>query len=426
MVIAMRGLLLSLLAAAVAFAQAPQPPNVILIMADDVGHECFGFSGSKQYSTPTLDRLADGGVRFTRAYSTPLCTPTRVSLMTGKSNVRNYTDFGALKPGERTFAQLFRDAGYATAIAGKWQLQGSDNVPGTAAEDSGFDVYSLWNTSKTARPRYWNPSIEQNGRLLDLPEDAYGPDVHAEFVLRFIEDNRGRPFFVYYPMMLVHSPFLPTPNSADRNSTDEQQNFEDMVAYMDKIVGRVEDKLESLDLASRTILIFTADNGTHKNIVSQLDGRSIRGEKGQPTEAGTHVPLVIRAPGRVSGGRTLDDLVDFSDFLPTLAEAVGVSTAPFGQLDGRSFWQRLLGRGGAPRPWVYTWYFPRPYAEVNDNAYRHAEVRYAHDGERQLFGNGRLADLLTGDTLDGPADELERALKTMPETNPNIPQKGGL
>jgi len=393
-------------------------------MADDVGQECFGFSGSKQYSTPRLDRLADSGVRFTKAYSTPLCTPTRVTLMTGKSNVRNYTDFGALRPGERTFAQLFHDAGYATAIAGKWQLQGSQNVAGTDPAEAGFDTYSLWNTAKTARPRYWNPSIEQDGRLLDLPDDAYGPDVHSDFVLRFIEENRQRPFFVYYPMMLVHSPFLPTPDSADRNSQDEQRNFEDMVAYMDKLVGRVEEKLEQLGLERRTILIFTADNGTHKNIVSRLGGRSIRGEKGQPTEAGTHVPMVVKAPGIVPGGRTIEDLIDFSDFLPTLAEAIGASLTPFGPLDGRSFWKRLLGQGGEPRPWVFTWYFPRPYAKVNDNAYQHAEVRYAHDGERQLFGDGRLADLLTGAAVDGRDEELERALETMPQSNPHIPAKG--
>ncbi len=191
----MRFLFLVWMAAAAA-AQGQQKPNVILIMADDVGQECFGFSGSKQYSTPNLDRLADSGVRFSKAYSTPLCTPTRVSIMTGKSNVRNYVDFGALKPGEQTFAKLFKDAGYATAIAGKWQLQGSKNAAGTAAEESGFDTYSLWNTARTERPRYWTPSIEQDGRLLELPADAYGPDVHAEFVIRFIEQNRDQPFFV--------------------------------------------------------------------------------------------------------------------------------------------------------------------------------------------------------------------------------------
>lgn len=403
-----------------AVASAAESPNVILIMADDVGQECFGFSGSRQYSTPHLDRLADSGVRYTKAYSTPLCTPSRVTIMTGKSNVRNYVDFGALKPGERTFARLFRDAGYATAIAGKWQLQGSDQAAGTAASDSGFDAYSLWNTARTARPRYWNPSIEQDGELLDLPDDAYGPDVHAAFVNRFIEKHQDRPFFVYYPMMLVHNPFLPTPDSADRSSEDEQQNFEDMVAYMDKLIGGVQSTLERLDLERKTIVIFTADNGTNKAIVSELDGRSIRGEKGRPTEAGTHVPMIVYAPGRVPGGRVVSDLIDFTDFLPTFAEAISAPLEPFGRIDGRSFWSRLIGAGGEPRPWVFTWYFPRPYTQDPDYAYRHPELRYVHDGERQLLDDGRLLNLLTGEELEGSAPELERALKTMPSSNPNI------
>ncbi|MDE0102128.1 MAG: sulfatase-like hydrolase/transferase [Bryobacterales bacterium] len=105
-------------------------PNVVFLMADDVGYECFGAYGSRQYSTPRLNRLADGGVRFTNCYSTPLCTPSRVALMTGMSNVRNYADFGSLLPDQYTIADLFRDAGYATAVAGKWQLQGSQNAPG--------------------------------------------------------------------------------------------------------------------------------------------------------------------------------------------------------------------------------------------------------------------------------------------------------
>ena len=114
-----------------------EQPNVVLIMADDVGYECFGPYGSKQYSTPRLDKLADTGVRFTHFYSTPLCTPSRVKIMTGKSNVRNYLDFGVLDPAEYTFADLFKKAGYATAIAGKWQLQGSANAAGTPPSVSG-------------------------------------------------------------------------------------------------------------------------------------------------------------------------------------------------------------------------------------------------------------------------------------------------
>ncbi|MCP5116297.1 MAG: sulfatase-like hydrolase/transferase, partial [bacterium] len=121
-------------------AAADKPLNIVLIMADDVGYECFGAYGSKQYSTPVLDKLADSGVKFTHCYSTPLCTPTRVALMTGKSNVRNYADFGAMLPDQYTFVDLFRQAGYATAIAGKWQLQGGRKVKGVRPGEAGFDT----------------------------------------------------------------------------------------------------------------------------------------------------------------------------------------------------------------------------------------------------------------------------------------------
>lgn len=226
---------------------APRPPNVILVLADDVGYECFGAYGSRQYRTPRIDGLADAGILFTNCYSTPLCTPSRVALMTGQSNARNYADFGALTPDQYTIADLFRDAGYKTAVGGKWQLQGSENAAGVAA-GTGFDTYCLWNTANTARQRYWNPSLESDGRILEAGTGAYGPDMVTDFLLRFVEENRDRPFFVYYPMILPHSPFEPTPHSADRQSRDRQANFVDMVEYTDFIVGRLQDKLQDLGL----------------------------------------------------------------------------------------------------------------------------------------------------------------------------------
>jgi arylsulfatase A len=404
------------------------PPNVILILADDVGYECFGFSGSKQYQTPQLDRIADSGIRFTNAFSTPLCTPSRVSIMSGKSNVRNYVDFGALKPGEPTFAKLFHDAGYATAIAGKWQLQGSANAAGTPPPRAGFDTYCLWNTPLTKRPRYWTPSIEQDGKLLELPPDAYGPDVFSDFLIRFMERNRERPFFAYYPMALVHDPFLPTPDSTDRNSKDEQGNFEDMVAYMDKIVGRIDGAIDRIGIRDNTVLIFTADNGTHKKIRSELAGQTIQGGKGTPTNRGTHVPLLVRAPGFGPGGRVLDDLIDFADYLPTLADIIGAA-AP-AETDGRSFWDRVLGKAGNPREWLFTWYFPRPYAEKLDDAYSHPEVRFARDARYKLYGDGRFFDLERDPEEQaalaaggGARRKLQAVLDQMPARNANVPSR---
>ena len=413
-------------------AQDPdRPPNVVLIMADDVGYECFGTYGSRQYRTPRIDRLADGGVRFTNCYSTPLCTPTRVALMTGMSNARNYSDFGALLPDQYTIADLFRNAGYATAVAGKWQLQGSNNAKGVPA-GAGFDRYCLWNTGNTERRRFWNPSLECDGRIIEVEEDDYGPDILTEFLLQFIESSKARPFFVYYPMVLVHSPFVPTPHSEDRESTNEQSNFVDMVEYTDFLVGRFHDTLEELGLLRNTVFVFTSDNGTHHNLVSDLMGGTIRGDKGAPTDAGTHVPLVVNAPGMIAGGRVLDDLIDFADFLPTLAEAASLRLPVQLELDGVSFWDRLLGGEGNPRKWLYTYYFPRPFADRFESPYTHPEVLYVRDKRFKLYGSGELFDLRADplethplppghDASKSVRAKLERALASLPSRGLKIP-----
>ena len=431
----MRTLLIAALTTALPLLAAEAPPNIVLIMADDVGYECFGAYGSRQYSTPRIDRLADGGVRFTNCYSTPLCTPSRVALMTGMSNVRNYADFGSLLPDQYTITDLFRDAGYATAVAGKWQLQGTKNARGVPAGD-GFDSYCLWNTGNTERRRFWNPSIECDGEILETAADDYGPDIFTEFLLEFIESNRDRPFFAYYPMVLVHSPFVPTPHSDDRDSKDEQRNFEDMVAYTDVIVGRIHDKLESLGLLRNTIFVFTSDNGTHHNLRSTLEDTDILGDKGAPTDAGTHVPLIVSAPGRVPGGRVLDDLIDFADFLPTLAQASGLAWPGAGNADGKSFWNRLRGEEGEHRKWLYTYYFPRPFASVFDTPYAHPEVIYVRDKRYKLYRTGELFDVRADPNETSPLsvadagtrsarEKLQSALDGMPRGGLRIPPERG-
>lgn len=415
---------------------AERSPNVVLIMADDVGYECFGSYGSLQYQTPRIDKLADAGVRFTNCYSTPLCTPSRVALMTGASNVRNYADFGSLLPDQYTIADLFGDAGYATAVAGKWQLQGGGKAEGVPAGD-GFDTYCLWNTSLTERRRFWNPSLESDGKILEVAEDDYGPDIFADFLLRFIETNKAMPFFVYYPMVLVHSPFVPTPHSANRQSKDKQKNFEDMVAYTDVIVGRIHDKLEELDLLRSTVFVFTSDNGTHHTLASRLGDATIVGDKGAPTDAGTHVPLIVNAPGVVPGGRVIDDLVDFADILPTLADAAGLALPAQDHADGRSFWERLRGEPGQPREWLYTYYFPRPFAAQFNTPYAHPEVLYVRDKRYKLYGNGELFDVRADPSEEEPlpvADvasqsarrKLQSALDSMPSRGLRIPPERGI
>ncbi|MEM7387462.1 MAG: sulfatase-like hydrolase/transferase [Verrucomicrobiota bacterium] len=251
---------------------AAKPVNVVLIMADDMGYECVKSNGSTSYQTPHLDRLAREGCRFEHCYSQPLCTPSRVQIMTGKYNFRNYEEFGYLNPKEKTFGHLLKDAGYATCIVGKWQLNGlAYDLPGfddgTRPLKAGFDESCLWQVTqgRSKGERYANPLIETNGKIVDRDKEAYGPDVFCNYACDFIERNKERPFFVYYPMVLPHEPFVATPDSPEwkggRRNKKEPRFFADMIAYTDKMAGRIASRLEILGLAENTLFIFTADNG---------------------------------------------------------------------------------------------------------------------------------------------------------------------
>jgi len=397
-------------------------PNVILIVADDVGYECFGCYGSRQYKTPHIDRLAGQGLRFRHCYSQPLCTPSRVKLMTGLSNVRNYAAFSVLNRDQKTIGQYMKGGGYRTAVAGKWQLLGAQHYKprfrgkGTWPEKTGFDEICLWQVDRLGS-RFWKPLLYINGTNRTFGPDDYGPDIVTKSVTDFIEANKDRSFFAYMPLIQVHSPFLPTPRSGSRKSKNRQRNFEDMVAYMDEQVGRVVSKVDELGLSERTLILFTGDNGTHRTIRSQLNGREIRGGKGRMTDAGTRVPLVVRWPGTVAPGQVTDTLVDFSDFLPTALDVAGLPV-PTG-LDGRSFAGLLAGEEGyRPRDWIHIYYCPRPE--------KTKPQRFVRDQRFKLYGDGRFIDVAADVTEQNPlADpstgaasaaytKLKRALASMP------------
>jgi len=369
---------------------ASEKPNIILILADDVGYECFGSYGSKEYATPRLDALAAQGVRFDNCHSTPLCTPSRVNLMSGKSNVFNYFDFGVYPKNEPTFANQFKQHGYATAVAGKWQLINCKR--GITPEESGFDRYCLWNFPGGGMQRYWDPSLIQNGELLELTKGKYGPDVTTDFLIDFIEEHRDQPFLAYFPMILPHNPFQPTPDSEHQDSKNEKQNFIDMVEYIDKNVGRLEDTLKTLGIRDKTLIIFTGDNGTNASLSSQLHGENIRGGKGYTRDHGTHVPLIVNWPGKVNAGSVVKDLICFSDFYPTMIEAAGLPAKEIRDGDGWSFWPQCCGEVGRKRQWIYCYYFPRPSSAKYDDKYNHYEVRFARDTRYKLYDDGKIFD----------------------------------
>ena len=250
---------------------AAERPNIVLIMADDLGVECLGTYGALDYKTPVLDKMARAGVQFDRCYSTPLCTPSRVQLMSGRYTHRNYIGFGKYPATELTFGNLLRDAGYATCMVGKWQLGGDHRRP----HELGFDEYCLHNAIPTAKPfkrntrgreRYWGyPVIVSDGELYESKE-RYGPDMLNEYARDFIRRKKDGPFFLYYPMLLTHSPFCPSPHSKDGDKSGarvcEIKYFKDNVEYADHLVGRILATLEEEGVRDNTVVIFTGDNGT--------------------------------------------------------------------------------------------------------------------------------------------------------------------
>jgi len=404
-------------------------PNVILIMADDMGYECLSCYGSLSYKTPVLDSLASQGMLFGQCHSQPLSTPSRVKLMTGLYNYRNYDYFDHLANDQYTFGSLMKEAGYSTCIAGKWQLNGiayKDIFPywndTTRAKKFGFDEYCLWQYTKDRAEgeRYSKPLIEQNGKILVTDEDDYGPDIFADYIIDFIDHSKNMPFFVYYPMVLVHDPFVPTPSSQDWQIRDERYHrdtayFKDMVEYADMLVGRIVKKLKELKLNENTILIFTGDNGTNRSIYTRTQTGTIRGGKGKTIDAGTHVPLIVYWPDAIKKGTVFNGLIEFSDFFPTLADIADKEVS----CDGKSFYKLLTGSDYEPRKTLSIHYDPRWGNEVNQ--YRNQFVRTL---SHKLYIDGRFIDVskdiaeehpLPADSLS--AEEMEIMLFLTVELN---------
>jgi arylsulfatase A len=381
------GLVLALAAGGVRAGDTPPAarPNIIVILADDFGYELVGANGGESHATPHLDRLAASGARFAHCYAQPLCTPTRVQLLTGLYNQRNYVRFAHLDAGARTFAQALRDAGYRTCAAGKWQLAGGPEAP----RRFGFDEHLLWQLT-VRKSRYANPVLERDGKVLDHP-GAYGPDLIADFIIDFLRRHRDRPFLVYHPMLLTHAPFEPPPGSpgwdpraAGGGEQGDPRHFPAMVAHADRVVGRIVAALEELGLRERTLVIFTGDNGSPRGMPARLAGREVRGGKGETTDAGTRVPLLVSWPGVIAPGTVRDDLVDSTDFLPAILDAARVPL-PAGLVpDGRSFLPQLRGEPGNPRRWVYSWF-------SRDGGL--PAVESARTRRFKLYGDGRFFDV---------------------------------
>ena len=347
--------------------------NVILILGDDVGYEIPTINGGQSYSTPNIDRMAQNGMRFTQVRTSPLCSPSRFMLMTGKYNFRNYTNWGIMDTSNRTLGNLFKDAGYKTFICGKWQLGGGD----TSLRAFGFNDYWIWSPYTAEGDekvdgkggRYKDPNIYHEARFLpdSVTRGKYGDDIYTEKILNFIDSNTTTPFFIYYPICLVHPEFCPTPDDPEfpayqsKPAKSDTAFYPSMVKYMDKKIGEIITKVNAAGIANNTVIIFVGDNGTSSQIYSMFNGSLFRGGKASTKEAGLHVPMTILWPGTIAPGSTNDDIIDLTDFMPTLAGIANTSVpTSYGIMDGVSFYPRLRGLPGTPRTSSYCYYYPNP------------------------------------------------------------------
>jgi len=369
-----------LLAGGAAAAAPVSRPNIIFILADDLGIPGVGCYGGV-YETPNLDALAVGGLRFEHCFASPLCAPSRALCMTGRYGFRtgvvdNPLGGKAHPSREICVAKTLQKAGYATAVVGKWRQLGYLNTKAEAAA-WGFNEFLLWGNRGQGEQgdRYWGTDYIRNGEPLRGIAGRYGPDLLHDYVVDFIRRHRNQPFFIYYPMTMIHGSFKPTPDTAP-GVTDRATLYRDTIAYMDKLIGKLMAELDALNLREKTLVVFTGDNGSVDP--GTVHGRVVDGVKHDLKEGGSRVPLIANWKGTTPAGKVLPDLVDFTDFYVTFAELAGAPLPANHKLDGHSFAPQLRGQKGTPREWVFV---------------QLADRWYARSAGWKLYNDGRLCDM---------------------------------
>jgi len=358
-------------------------PNVIVILADDLGWNDVGFHGG-DIDTPSLDRLAAEGMQLDRFYTTPICSPTRAALMTGRNPMRLGVAYATIMPwytngihpDEEFLPQSFLAAGYQTAMVGKWHLGHAQQT--YHPNERGFEhFYGHLHTEVGYFPPFENQGgidFQRNGQTID--DQGYETFLLGNEVSRYIRDrDRARPFFIYMPFLAPHTPLEAPPELlekyADINTdlaparseqTDSTRQISKLLmqpsarpAYaavvdaMDQAIGGVLQTLDEEGLREDTLVLFFSDNGGAAYSVGGADNAPLRGGKGDTFEGGIRVVSVIRWPGRVPAGETMDQIMTVMDVFPTLAEAVDVEVQEGFPLDGRSLWPAIEHGAAAPR-----------------------------------------------------------------------------
>ena len=347
-------------------AASSQTPYILFIMIDDLGKAWVSCYGADDIKTPNLDSLAAGGMKFQNAYSMGSCSPSRTTLLTGKYPFRtgwvSHWDvprwgvgyFDWKKKENTTFARLMKDLGYATCAVGKWQLNDFRVAP-DALKKHGFDDWAMWTGFETGVPasdyRYQDPYINTPEAGSRTYKGKFGPDIYTDRMIQFMRKHKDEPMCLYYPMPLLHRPFVATPDEPD--AKDRIDRHKAMVRYVDKIVGQLVSELDNLGIRERTIVFFASDNGTDKLITGSLNGKKGPGGKGSFTEAGVGGPFIVNCPGTVPAGVETDALTDLSNMLPTFVE-LGGGTIPEGLIiDGESIAPLILGEEqDSSRDWI--------------------------------------------------------------------------
>ena len=330
-------------------------PNIIFVLADDLGIGNVSCYGADHFKTPNLDALAQSGIRFDHCFAAPLCGPSRALLMTGRyafhTGMTSNQTGDLLKPeNEVMMPKVLKTAGYVSGMCGKWAqlpLQ-----PG----DWGFDEYlrfegsgQYWNTQPRAK------SYTLNGKQVPLLDGEYLPDKMHDFVADFISRHKEEPFYLYYSMSHIHGQILPTPDTAP-GTKDQNKIYNDNVAYMDKLVGKLVAELDRLKLREKTLIVFAGDNGTASPWyeLATVHGKALSGHKATMLECGSLVPCIASWPGTIKAGQQEEALVNSCDFFPTFAALTGAKLPAGVTIDGRDFAPQLCGQSpGWPRSWIY-------------------------------------------------------------------------
>lgn len=362
-----------------------EKPNIIFIMSDDQGYADLGCYGSEFIKTPTLDKMATEGMRFSQAYAgSPVCAPTRCVLMTGKHSGHitrrdnraahedlpfNQRRLIPLKDEDFTVAEMLKEVGYVTAGMGKWGL-GNPGTTGTPYQQ-GFDYFMGYLDQMHAH-NYYTPYLMQNADTLHIPQnkngekEVYSHDLIMEEALDFVKQNKDTSFFLYLPLCLPHGKYEIPDNSAyaNRDWPERVKNYAAMLDLMDRDIGRLIALLQQLDIDENTIVFFTSDNGPNPPFIRRLQSnKPFRGSKRQLLEGGIRTPLIVRWPGHIEAGTTSDQLVTFWDVMPTLADLSG-APPPEG-IDGISILPTLSGKPKQQEQHDYLyWEFYNPFQQA--------------------------------------------------------------